>query len=96
MDKWLTGREPVSKISVLELKRLLVLLAENAHTACFRYRLIGKMWQSHFMRVSEVTDKEVFLKEVIEDKRIVISDLTMIMEFEIGFLNTFICAELPL
>lgn len=35
------------------------------------------------MRVSEVTDKEVFLKEVIEDKRIVISDLTMIMEFEL-------------
>ena len=82
--------EAASKISVLELRRLLVLLSENAQTICFRYRLMGQMWQSHFMRVSEVTDKGVFLKDLIEDKLILISDLSMIMQFELdGPIHSF-------
>jgi hypothetical protein len=61
----------------------LVLLSENAHTVCFRYRLIGQMWQPHFMRVIDVTEEGVFLKDLIDHKTVLLSDLNMIMQFEL-------------
>lgn len=86
----LKGREPVSKISVLELKKLLVLISENVHTVCFRYRLIGQMWQPNFMRVKDVTDKGVFLRDELQNKTILISDLRWIIQFELdGPIHSF-------
>lgn len=87
----LKDREPVSEISVLELRKLLVLISENVHTVCFRYRLIGQMWQRSFMCVNGVTDKGVFLKDELQNKTIFISDLKWIMQFELdGSIHSFV------
>ena len=89
-DSFLKGRQPVSKISILELKRLLVLLSENAHSTGFRYRLLGQMWQPRFVYVHEVTDNGVFLKDQIENKTVFISDLKWIVQFELdGSLHSY-------
>jgi hypothetical protein len=82
-DSYLKSREPVSRVSVLELKKLLILLAENVHTVCFRYRMMGQMWQGNFLRVQEVTEKGVFLRDETENKTILISDLKWIAQFEL-------------
>ena len=80
----------MSRISVLELKKLLILLSQNAHKISFRYRLIGRMWHPKFMRVTEVTDKGVFLKDQSENKTILISDLEWIVQFELdGRIHSF-------
>ena len=90
LEALLEGREPVSEISVLELRRLLVLISENVHTVCFRYRLIGRMWHPNFMRVSEVTDNGVFLRDELQSKTIFISDLKWIAQFELdGSIHSF-------
>ena len=90
LDSFLQSRKPESEISVLELKRLLVLLAENVHTVCFRYRLIGAMWETNFVRVIQVTDKGVFLRDETRNRMISIPDLRMIMQFELdGAIHTF-------
>ena len=86
----LKGREPVSKISVLELRKLLVLISENVHTVCFRYRLLGQMWQPNFMRVKDVTDTGVLLKDEMQNKTVLISDLKWIIQFELdGPIHSF-------
>ena len=83
-------REPVSKLSVLELRMLLVLISENVHTVCFRYRLLGQMWQPNFMRVKDVTDRGVVLKDELQNKTILISDLKWIVQFELdGRIHSF-------
>ena len=74
---------PPSHISTTELKSLLVSLADHAHRINFRYRLMGEMWQFVFMRVLFVTDAGVMLKDEIHDRTILISDLGMIIQFEL-------------
>ena len=89
-DKYLKGRETMSKISILELKRLLILLAENVHNVGFRYRLIGQMWEPGFMRVSQVSDHGVTFKDDTKSRIKSVPDLRMIMQFEIDSpLHTF-------
>lgn len=46
-------------ISVLELRRLLYTIIDNRLTTCFRYRLLGEMWQPNFFRMVEISDKGV-------------------------------------
>ena len=89
-DSYLKGRQPVSKITVLELRNLLTMLSENAQTVYFRYRLIGRMWHPNFLKVHEVTEKGVFLKDESQNKTILISDLNWIVQFELdGSLHAF-------
>lgn len=90
LDSFLKSRKPEAEVSVLELKRLLVLLAENVHTVCFRYRLIGEMWETNFVRVVQVTDKGVFLRDERKNRMISIPNLKMIMQFELdGSIHNF-------
>lgn len=90
LDSYLQHLKPESEISVLELKRLLVLLAENAHRVCFRYRLMGEMWEPRFLRVIHVTEKGVFLRDETINSMISLPDLKMIMQFELdGPIHTF-------
>jgi hypothetical protein len=90
LDSYLKSREPASKISTLELKRLLALMADNPYSICFRYRCVGDMWQPNFMRVMGVTDKGVVLKDIPRNKIISVPDLKMIMQFELdGSLHGF-------
>ena len=70
-------------VSVLELRRLLYTIVDNRLTACFRYRLLGEMWQPSFFRVVEVTENGVMLNEESTDSFKCLQDLSQIMQFEI-------------
>ena len=74
-----TGRS----ISILELKRLLHTIVDNRLDTCFRYRLLGEMWQPNFLRVYQVTEKGVLLLDETTNKLRCIDDLSHIMQFEI-------------
>ena len=70
-------------ISILELRRLLHTIIDNRLDTCFRYRLLGEMWQPNFLRVYQVTEKGVLLLEECTNKLRCIDDLSHIMQFEI-------------
>lgn len=90
LQSYFKNEEPESQISILELKRLLVLLAENVQSVCIRYRMVGKMWEPNFFRVVQVTDKGVFLKDESTNRTISIPDIRMIIQFELdGCVHTF-------
>jgi hypothetical protein len=75
--------KPKNLVSVLELKRLLVDLRQKRQDICFRYRLVGEMWIVNAMRVMSVIEKGVLLNDEQNNKLVTISDLSMIMQFEI-------------
>lgn len=70
-------------ISVLELRRLLYTIVDNRLATCFRYRLLGEMWQPNFLRVVEITDKGVMLNDETNNTFKCLGDLSQIMQFEI-------------
>jgi len=70
-------------ISVLELKRLLVTIVDSYSTVCIRYRILGEMWQPHFMRVIRVTENGVVLEDERNQRMVILADLSQIMQFEI-------------
>jgi hypothetical protein len=72
-----------NQISVLELKRLLIDIKEYRPDIGVRYRLIGEMWNPSFMEVVLVTEKGILFNDEASNKLIALSDLTMIMQFEI-------------
>jgi hypothetical protein len=69
-------------ISVLELKRLMVDLSEKRPDICIRFRLLGELWNVHFMRVMRITEKGCVLYDQ-NDSLVSISDLNFVMQFEI-------------
>lgn len=74
---------PANLISVPELRRMLYTIADNNLDTCFRYRLLGEMWQPNFFRVVEVSEKGLVLNDEIVDTFKCLTDLTQIMQFEI-------------
>ena len=69
-------------ISVVELRRLMVDLAEKRPDICIRFRLLGEMWNANFMQVMRVPDKGVVLLD--QSKSLFsINDLNFVMQFEI-------------
>ena len=65
-------------------------MADHPHRINFRYRLIGEMWQSVFMRVLFVTETGVMLRDEINNRTILLSELKMIIQFELDSgLHTF-------
>lgn len=70
------------QISVTELKRLLVAVADNRSPVFFRYRKVGEMWYPNFLRVLKVTDKGVILNDDVKDKLFSLDFLT-VMQFEL-------------
>lgn len=69
-------------ISVLELKRLMVDLADKRPDICIRFRLLGELWSRAFLRVVRITDKgAVFFDEA--HGLVSVSDLNFIMQVEI-------------
>ncbi len=75
--------ETRSLISVVELKRLLVDLKSKRPDICIRYRLLGEMWETNAMRVIRVTERGAILNDETLNKLINLSDLSLIMQFEI-------------
>jgi hypothetical protein len=69
-------------VSVLELKRLAVEIKELSPNICIRYRLLGSMWKSHFVRIVNVTENRMLVNDETENKLISI-DLGDVMQFEL-------------
>jgi hypothetical protein len=78
-----TVEQSRSLISVLELKRLLVDLKEKRPDICVRYRLLGEMWVTNFMRVIHVSENGALLNDEHHNRLINLSDLSSIMQFEV-------------
>lgn len=72
-----------NQISVLELRRLLYTIVDNRLDTCFRYRLLGEMWEPNFLRVVEVTEKGVLVNDETNKIFKCVGDLSQIMQFEI-------------
>lgn len=70
-------------ITVLELRRLLYTIMDNRLNTCFRYRLLGEMWQPNFLRVVEVNEKGVLLHDEVTNSFKCLTDLAQVMQFEI-------------
>lgn len=69
-------------ISMLELKRLMIDLAEKRPDICIRFRLLGELWTVNFLKVVRVVEKgAVFLDE--SHGLVSVSDLNFIMQVEI-------------
>lgn len=76
-------RTPPRQLSVTELNRLLITIAEKRMGVCFRFRLMGEMWYPNFVRVLKVTDKIVLLNDEVSNKLISVSDISSIIQFEL-------------
>ena len=70
-------------VNVLELKRLLVELAEHKIDVCIRLRLLGDVWQLNHSKVLRVTDNSVALLDEFTNKLLFIQDLNNVMQFEL-------------
>lgn len=70
-------------VSILELRRLLIDLKQKRPDICFRYRLLGEMWETNAMRVIKITDKGVVLNDEHNNKLVTIHDLSQVIQFEI-------------
>lgn len=75
--------EAGKRVTVLELKRLLVELKEHRPDICIRYRLLGQMWARNFMRVVLVNDQGVVLSDQTSNQLITLQTLSQIMQFEL-------------
>jgi hypothetical protein len=76
-----------SLISVPELKHLLVQLGQQRPDICIRYRLLGEMWGVNFLNIKHVTPKALLLSNHLTNSFVLVSDISMIMQFEID--NSF-------
>ena len=70
-------------VTVIELKRLLVELREYRPDIHIRYRLLGEMWSVNFMLPIMVMENGLLLKDEYSQRLLSISDLSMIMQFEL-------------
>jgi hypothetical protein len=72
-----------TEVTVLELRRLLVELAEHSSSVCIRFRLLGELWQTHHCKVLKLSGDGVALLDEPSNKLFFIQDLNKIMQFEI-------------
>jgi hypothetical protein len=72
-----------SHISILELKRLLFLIKDSKLDICIRFRIIGKLWQTDYMRIIEIFEHGAILRDERNGRFTLISDLHYIMQFEL-------------
>jgi hypothetical protein len=69
-------------VSITELKILLTAIIDNDRSICVRFRLVGELWQTRFMRVLARRDDFVMLHDEVLNKAIAIK-LPDVMQFEI-------------
>jgi hypothetical protein len=70
-------------ISIAELKRLLYELHDKQSYTCFRFRLLGEMWQKNFLRIFSINDDAVIFSDEISGRLLKVTDLMTIMQFEL-------------
>lgn len=71
-----------SSLSSTRLKQLLFDLKDHGQNTCLRYRLIGEMWQTYFMRVISVGEDRVLLNDETKNKLLSVP-INSIMQIEI-------------
>jgi hypothetical protein len=82
MNPGFSSAEVKSKITLTELRRLLIGLKEHQQDTGFRFRLFGELWHPSFMSVIAVGNDTVLL--LLESCNKLISvDLAFIIQFEI-------------
>ena len=70
-------------IPILELKRLLFLIKDSKLDIRIRVRFIGKMWQTDYMRIIELSETKMTLFDERNRTFILIRNLCCIMQFEL-------------
>jgi hypothetical protein len=80
----LSIHEKVTFITTQHLIKLLFEVKEKNPGVCFRFRLIGEMWQNRFFRVTNVSDNcsATFVNELTEES-LFIKNLRDVIQFEI-------------
>lgn len=81
MDEVITTNN--NNVHVLELRRLLHALKDSGPDIGIRFRLIGEMWQSAHLRIFQITEKGVLMRDDHANKVIYIPDLNNVMQFEL-------------
>lgn len=71
-----------TKVSIVELRRLLIGIKEHQHETGFRFRLMGELWHPAFLSVVTVSERTVMLLDSANNKLISV-EFGMIMQFEI-------------
>jgi hypothetical protein len=71
------------QVQVLELRRLLYELKDQRSDICIRFRLLGEMWQTSFLRVIKLTPNGVVLFDERHEEAITVRDLREVVQFEI-------------
>lgn len=70
-------------ITINELKRLLVTITDYRLDIGIRYRFIGEMWETNYLRILRVTEYGLLLSDEIKNRLVVIRDFSQIMQFEL-------------
>jgi hypothetical protein len=71
-----------STLTSTKLRQLLIDLKEHGHSTCVRYRLVGELWQTYFMRVVSVSEDRVLFNDETKNKLFSIP-LNSIMQIEL-------------
>jgi hypothetical protein len=71
------------QVSTDRLRKLLFELRDTGSPACFRCRLLGKMWDAGFGRVVNVSGDALTLYDESKTNFLTIPDIKMIMQFEL-------------
>jgi len=70
-------------VPFLQLKRLVHELRDLRPDVSFRYRLMGEMWQTNYLRILQITEKGLVLIDETSNKLFFIPDLSNVMQFEL-------------
>jgi hypothetical protein len=70
-------------VSAAELRGLLADILINSQNTCVRFRLFGELWQQQFMRIINVTSKEITLRNESTGEIEVVPNIGNIVQFEI-------------
>ena len=72
-----------NSITIPNLRSLLHEIKDLRPDICVRFRLIGQMWQTNFLRVVSLTEKGINLHDEYTGKFVFIHDLSDVMQFEL-------------
>ena len=70
-------------VSAAELRGLLADILINSPGTCVRFRLFGELWQRQFMRIVNVTAREITLRNEATGQIEVVPNIGNVLQFEI-------------
>lgn len=70
-------------ISVAELRRLLYNIRDHHVDVLIRFRKLGEMWKSNFMKVVDLNERGAIFNDVTISEFVFVMDLEEIMQFEL-------------